>query len=128
MGLFSIKSLAVMNVYDANEGLIFPVTYNMNNTLRQIRSDSALTLVDSSQDYRLYDNPNALPSIYASNNYVFYDDIGTLKYAFDFVNFSDLPVFMNQQNLISQLNVPLSINQGIYEYMLLACRAMKQTI
>ena len=115
LGLFSIKSLVVMNVYDVNDGLIFPVTYNMNNTLRQIRSDSALTLVDSSQDYRLYDNPNALPSIYASNNYVFYDDIGTLKYAFNFVNFSDLPVFMNQQNLISQLNVPLSINQGIYD-------------
>ncbi len=114
LGMFSIKSLAVMNGYDANDELIFPTTYDMNNSLQQVRNDGGLTLVSKSQDYDLYNNPNALPLLYASNNYVFYDDVGTLKYAFDYVNFADLPVFINQGNSISQLNVPFSCDQGTY--------------
>ena len=115
LGLLSIKSLAVMNDYNATyDGLIFPTTYNLNNALQHVRNDRALTLVNQSQDYNLYDNPNALPLLYASNNYVFYDDVGTLNYAFDYLNFTDLPVFISQQNLISQFNVPFSSDQGIY--------------
>ena len=115
LGLLSIKSLAVMNGYDAYDQLIFPTKYDMNNTLQQVRNDNALTLVSKSQDYNIYDNPNTLPLLYASNNYIFYDDIGTLKYAFNHVNFTDLPVFINQRNSISQFSVPQSSNQGTYE-------------
>ena len=163
LGLFSIKSLAVMNGFDSNEGNIFPkpVTYDMNytlqqilsdkelklvnqsdvynlyehtgydsnkgilfprilttsmnSTLKQIQNDIDLTLISQTQNYSLYENPNALPLIYASNNYVFYDDVGTLKYAFPFVNFKELPVFLNQQDTIGQLTVPSSVGEGIYQ-------------
>jgi hypothetical protein len=117
LGLFSIKSLAVMNSLNSNEILIFPnqVIYALNDIHEQIKNDSGLKLVDESQDYSLYDNTNSLPMLYASNNYIIYDNVGTLKYAFPFVNSSELPVFLNQEDTIGQLNVPSSINQGKYE-------------
>jgi hypothetical protein len=181
LGLYSIKSLAVMNTYDPNDGLIFPrpAAYTINSTLEQIQNDKELTpfgqtktysLYDSpstlpsiyttvnsvsddsgtlnnevflqptahdvnvavqkiqneltptgqSQNYTVYNNPNALPLTYVTNNYNFYDDIGTLKYALNYVNFAELPVFLNQQYQIGHLTIPSSIGAGTYELHALA--------
>ncbi len=116
LGLFSVNSLVVMNGFDPNEGLIFPksVTYGTDYTLEQIRNDSDLQLVEKADNFSVFNNPNALPLLYASNNYVIYDDPGTLKYAFDFVNFTDLPVFLNQKIAVSELYVSAAISQGNY--------------
>ena len=117
LGLFSINSVALLNRYNSKEILIFPqpLLHNMNETIDNLRNDKDLQLQNSSNssDYQIYNNPNALPLIYASNNYVIYDSISTVKDTFNFVNFTDLPVFLGQ-NTLSQIEVPDSIDQGLY--------------
>ncbi len=84
-------------------------------SVQQIKNDNDLQPVSQSPGYNLYNNPNALPLLYATNYYVLYDDIGTLKYAFDYVNFTDLPAFLNQHNSIGQLTVSPSTSSGTYQ-------------
>jgi hypothetical protein len=97
LGMLSIKSVAVKNGYDSKVSLIFPKTAesDINETLLNIKSEAGFSVVSQVGDYEFFNNRNALPMLYASSHYVFYDDIGTLKYAFNYVNFDDLPVFLS---------------------------------
>lgn len=97
LGLFSIKSVAIKSNYSSNISPIFPNTpdTDISNTLQEIKNDAGFKAVDQVGDYQILSNKNALPVLYASSHYVFYDAIGTLKYAFNYVDFNDLPVFLN---------------------------------
>ncbi|MCW3994704.1 MAG: hypothetical protein NWE98_00970 [Candidatus Bathyarchaeota archaeon] len=99
LGLFSVKNVALMNTYSPNEGLIFPNPNHIevNQALSEIRSDSGFKPAIQTDEYVLLENQNALPILYASNYYVFYDNLGTLKYAFNYAEFKDLPVFLESQ-------------------------------
>ncbi|MBE3138348.1 MAG: hypothetical protein IMZ63_00875, partial [Actinobacteria bacterium] len=116
LGLFSIKTVAVMNYFNLGEGLIFPdaADIDVNSALTEIRNDSGFKTISQNNDFTLMDNQNALPLLYASSHYVFFDSIGSLKYAFNFVDFKDLPVFLQSGNS-NGISIPSFVNEGNYK-------------
>ena len=120
LGFISAKYVILNKDYDKNELLIFPKTLvnNFSQIYTEIEVDSGLDLVDQIGNFSIYKNQNTLPKVYASNNYVIYDDASTLKYTFPLINFSDLPVFIESPSLSNQLNVPNYLQEG--EYMVYA--------
>ena len=99
LGMLSIKSVAVKSSISSNGSLIFPnvAESDLSETLSSIKNDAGFSAVSQVGDYQILNNRNALPMIYASSHYVFYDDIGTLKYSFNYVNFDDLPIFFKRR-------------------------------
>jgi hypothetical protein len=115
LGMLSIKTVAVKNTYNPNEIPIFPITSNVNQTLDSLKSDPNLNVLNQTSDYTILDNKNCLPLLYASNNYVLYDNVASLGYAFDQVTFADLPIFLKSGNPNSGLTVPSFINSDNYK-------------
>lgn len=76
--------------------------------------------MEKSEDYSIFENQNALPLLYATKHFIFYDDISTLKYAFQLVNFSDLPAFLGDGGRNNEFVVPMSVERDKYELNALA--------
>ncbi|MGF3522090.1 MAG: hypothetical protein ACQXXJ_03215 [Candidatus Bathyarchaeia archaeon] len=123
LGLLSIKSVALTSNYSSSEGLIFPSTTNVNidQTLTEIKSDGGFRTVTQTSDYLLLDNQNALPLLYASNYFVYYDDVSTLKYALTYVDFNNLPVFQ-QSSSANGIVIPNYVNGANYSLYALSLR------
>ncbi|MGB8781324.1 MAG: hypothetical protein WCD81_11845 [Candidatus Bathyarchaeia archaeon] len=117
LGLFSAKYVVVSKVFQPNELLIFPESFNNNITsvVDDIENDSGLHFLEQQGNYTIFENQNCLPTLYATRNYVFYDDTSTLKYAFQLIDFQDLPVFLNSEEQINQLSIPSFVNNDTYQ-------------
>lgn len=115
LGLLSIKSVALTSNYRSSEGLIFPsaTDVNINQTLTEIRGASGFRNVTQTSDYLILDNQNALPLLYASNYFVYYEEVSILKYALPYVDFNDLPVFQ-QSSSSNCLVIPNYVNCANY--------------
>jgi hypothetical protein len=114
LGMLSIKTVAMKNNYNSGEILIFPTSYDENQTLNSIKSDPNFNVIDQASDYTIFNNKNCLPTLYASNYYVLYDNTATFGYAFDKVDFSGMPVFLKSSTLDSGLTVPSYITSDKY--------------
>ena len=115
LGLLSIKSIALDNNFSPTDNLIFPSIANIdvNQALDEIRNDSGFTTLSQTNSSQILDNHNALPLLYASSHYVYYDDVGTLKYALNYVDFKNLPVFL-QSTGNSRLQIPSYATEDKY--------------
>jgi hypothetical protein len=117
LGLFSAKYVVVSKVFQPNELLIFPELFgnNITSVVDDIENDSGLNFLEQQGNYTIFENQNSLPTLYATKNYVFYDDTSTLKYAFQLIDFQDLPVFLGPEGQINQLNIPSFVNNDTYQ-------------
>jgi hypothetical protein len=106
LGMFSIKTVAVKNNFNPNEILIFPSKVNNNQTLDELKNDPNFRVLNQTSDYVILNNKNCLPMLYASNNYVFYDDLGALGLILNQENFADLPVFLQSGAYGAGLTIP----------------------
>jgi hypothetical protein len=117
LGLFSAKYVVISKVFQPNELLIFPKPFDNNVTrvLDDIENDSGLNFQEQQGNYTIFENQNSLPTLYATRKYVFYDDTSTLKYAFQLIDFQDLPVFLGPEEQINQLSIPSFVNNDTYQ-------------
>jgi hypothetical protein len=115
LGMFSIKTVAVKNSFNPNEILIFPSNVNNNQTLNELKNDPNFRVLNQTNDYLILNNKNCLPMLYASNNYVFYDDLSTLGIIFNQENFADLPVFLQSSDSGSGLTIPSYVKSEDYK-------------
>jgi hypothetical protein len=117
LGLFSVKYVVVSKVFQPNELLIFPKSLDSNATraIDNIENESELNFQEQRGNYTIYENQDSLPVLYATRNYVLYDDTGTLKYAFQLTDFQDLPVFLGSGGQTSQLSIPRFVNNDTYQ-------------
>jgi hypothetical protein len=123
LGLFSIKNVVINNgEFNPNEMLIFPKTgYNYSQVdLTSLKNDSALLFDGQSGNFSFYQNQNALPEIYATKYYILYDNLGTLKYALNYVDFGKLPVFIGASEQVNQLTVPTNTQASPYQIIALS--------
>jgi len=92
-GLLSAQYIVISNAsYDEGDILVFPKPFDKNLTRinEELASDPNLTLIENFEDLMVYENRNSLPLLYASDYFVLYDEIGTLRYALDSVNMTAL--------------------------------------
>ncbi|MEM3384160.1 MAG: hypothetical protein QXE05_00885 [Nitrososphaeria archaeon] len=115
-GLLSVKYVILNEYIQENEIQIFPNSINVNSSslAKYIKNDPGFKLEQSLGNFTIFENQNTLPLLYATNYYVFYDDIATLKYTLQLVNFTDLPAFIETGGNIGQISVPEYI--GEYNY------------
>lgn len=114
LGMLSIKAVAVKDSYNPSEMLIFPSHLDGNQTLTNLKSDKGFSIQGQMGNYNVLENKNCLPITYASNYYVFYDDMQTLGYAFDAVDFANLPVFIEGASGNGGLTIPTYVAADNY--------------
>ena len=116
LGLLSAKTVILKDHYEPNETLIFPnyIGQNFSDTIGDIQNDPGLILQERLDNFSILKNQNALPILYASRYYVFYDDIATLTHALHFLNMSDLPVLIESGSESKQLRIPDFVGEDVY--------------
>jgi hypothetical protein len=118
LGLLSTEKV-ILNVKEIipDEILIFPKSIDNNFTivLEEIRGDNGFSTEGSIGSFEVLSNENALPEVYATRYYVLYDNVDTLRYAFDSINFNELPVFIDSGETANELNVPPLCDEAQYE-------------
>jgi len=117
LGLLSAKYLAITEDYEPDEILMFPKPFDngVTNTLGEIRNDNSLKFLEAFDNYEIFENDNALPLLYATKRFVFYDDFSTLKYAIQLQDFMDLPVFLGSGGKINNFDIPEFVSENMYE-------------
>jgi len=116
LALLSAKYIALQKNFE-EEYLIFPKTADKNITkaLDEIRNSNDFKTIKTVEDYAILENQNALPQLYATNFFVFYDNINTLNHAIQLVDFKKLPAFLTFEARPDGLGIPSFVDEGNYE-------------
>ena len=114
LGLVSAKYIVLRNDFKSGEHLIFPliVDQKIASSLEEIKNSENFNLIEEIDNYLILENKNALPTLYATNYFVFYDDPNTLKYSMQLFDLKNLPVFIQCSNITGQLSLPSFIEKG----------------
>jgi hypothetical protein len=116
LGLLSTKYIVVKGGNYTSEWLLFPRSMDANTTraLNDLASDPGLRYIERFDNSTIFENENALPTTYATNFFVLYDDADTLRYAVDFIDFDRLPVFIGSGFQMRGIVIPVALSEHEY--------------
>lgn len=115
LGLISAKYV-VSSDETADDWLLFPKdSVSGVSSLEELGDDPNLSLLEDYMGFHIFENSYALPTVYASEYYVFYDEANTLQYALAETDFKDLPVFIGSGNKLGEITIPEAVGENEYD-------------
>lgn len=117
LGSLSIKYVVIEDDFEFGPELIFPKMEKneLIIILDEIKNSQEFKIIRKANNFTIFENTNFLPEVYSTSNFVFYDEINTIKYAMQFLDFNSLPVSLPFEVQNQNLVIPAPVNEDVFE-------------